>query len=182
MPRWEDLTDWLKAQLVVMSLHEWGLQTFTIHLHPSLEEQWTASGADPRIEIRNRMRREFQRLLGPKREYFFVIEGWSKLSKSEVRLHIHGGAFIQNPGEEAPILEAAARSCGQGVRGKPIQSRAVHEKVYHREGDRYINYLFKSVRRKDARLSRKRIHLSREAVGAGREMWKLVTGAPFHEV
>lgn len=175
MPKWEDLSAWLKSQVLVMCLHEWGLQTFTIHLHSDLEAKWLAAGKNPRVEIRNRLKREMDKAIGPRGEYFFIVEGWSKKDKKEVKLHIHGGGFIREDGDGPKIVEAASRACGQGVRGKPREARSVHEKVYWKEGQRYVDYIFKSVRRKDQRLGRRRLHMSREAVGAGREMWKLMT-------
>ena len=108
MPAWEGLTPWLKAQLLVMALHQWGLQTFTIHLHSELEADWIANGKDPFNEIRIRMRKEMCNLLGAKAEYFFVIEGLSKQDKNEVRLHSHGGGFIRNHGDGEKIINAAA--------------------------------------------------------------------------
>jgi hypothetical protein len=177
MPAWEDLTDWLKTQVVVMALHEWGLQTFTIHLHRELEDKWLTAGKDIRVEIRNRMSREMKKLIGDRGEHFFVIEGWSKEKKQQVRLHIHGGGFIREDGDGSKIVAAAARACGQGTRGRPPEHRAIHHKLYWKAGKRYVDYILKSERREDPRLGKRRLHLSREAVGVGREMWGLMTEA-----
>ena len=175
IPPWEDLTAWLKAQVLVMALHQWDLQTFTVHLHRDLERKWVANGDDPRVKLRDRLRKQMVRRLGQRREYFFVIEGWSKKRKSEVRLHIHGGAFIAESGDGPKIVAAVASACGQGSGGRSREPKAVHHKIYWKEGRAYINYLFKSVRRKDHRLDRRRVHMSQEATGAGREMWRLMT-------
>ena len=175
MPPWTELSPWLKAQVLVMTLTEWGLQTFSIHLHPDLEASWLAVGRDPRVEIRDRFRKELEKTLGKKREYFFVVEGWSPHSKRQVGLHIHGGIFIAEQGDGDLGVDAAARACGHGIQGYRKIARAVHQKVYWKDGPKYIDYLLKSVRRPDHRLQRGRLHISREATGAGREMWGLMT-------
>lgn len=175
VPAWEKLSPWLKTQVLVVALSAWGMQTFTIHIHPDLEHQWVTAGIDPAAMVRDRIRREITKALGPRQEYFFVMEGWSKLTKAATRLHIHGGFFIREPGTEATAIDAIARACGHGLRGYRKVPRAVHQARYWREGARYIDYLFKSVRRPDQRIAGRRLRLSREATGAAREMWALLT-------
>lgn len=175
MPSWNDLTPWLKAQVLVMSFNEWHLQTFSVHLHRDLEDDCLKRGLDSRIVIRDRLRKRLRKLLPRRPEYFFVIEGWSKKSKAKVPLHIHGGIFLEDPSEGPAVMEAVAKACGQGLRGAKPEPRAVHGRLFWREGPRYVDYLFKSVRKPDDRLNRRRLHLSQEAVGAGREMWGLMT-------
>lgn len=175
MPSWKDLTPWLKTQLLVMALHEWGLQTFTINVARDLEAEWMAKGLDPRKELRERMRKHMGRAMAGKSEHFFVVEGWSKKTKAPTRLHLHGGAFIREPGDSEKIIIAAAKAGGQMLYDRKHEPRSVHEKIYWRDGPRYVNYLFKSVRKPDARLERQRLVMTREATGAGREFWELLT-------
>lgn len=175
MPAWEDLTPWLKAQVLVMALDQWHLQTFTVHLHKDLAQDCATNGKDPRVVIRDRMRKRLKAILGRPPEFFFVVEGWSKEKKVQVKLHIHGAAFMVEPSEGTEVMDAVAKACGQGLRGAKRERRAVHGKLYWREGPRYVDYLFKSVKRPDDRLERRRSHMSREAVGAAREMWGLMT-------
>ena len=99
MPEWDDLSKWLQLQITVIAFFNWELETFSIHLHPKLEAAWVSEGRDLRKEIRDNMRREFNRLLGRRAEYYFVIEGWSKWTKSQTVIHIHGGAVILEDGD-----------------------------------------------------------------------------------
>lgn len=175
MPEWDDLTQWLKVQLAVMLMDEWEFQTFNIHIHPKLEAKWVTEGRDVRAEVRNRLRKE----LGAIRkglEHFFVIEGWSKISKAPTGLHIHGGALIDRPGDGDRIIDAAMRAAGQGMRGQPRTPRSRHGEVYNRSGPAYVRYLFKSVRRQDDRLTKRRLTMSRTIVSATRDFWHEITG------
>jgi hypothetical protein len=176
MPQWEDLSAWMKVQLAVMLLHEWTFQTFDIHLHPDLESQWLLEGRDPRMMMRDRLRRELDKSVGPGREFFFVVEGWSKKTRTSTMVHIHGGAAIYDELDDEKIEEAAARACGHGLKGYSRQARAVHSQEFTREGPAYINYLFKAVRTRDPRLPERRLTMSRSIVNATRDFWNTITG------
>jgi hypothetical protein len=176
MPQWNDLSAWMKVQLSVMLLHQWTFQTFNIHIDPKLEKQWLNEGRDVREVMRDRLRRELDRHLAPRREFFFVVEGWSKHTKAPTRLHIHGAAAIYESGDGEKIEAAAARAAGQGLRGRKYQPRAVHSDPFTRAGPAYINYLFKSVNRRDARLPERRLTMSRSVVNATRDFWNTITG------
>lgn len=94
MPQWHDLSPWLKMQLAVMLLDQWQFQTFNIHIHRDLEEDWVKEERNVRATMRDRLRRELDKIVRPGLEHFFVIEGWSKKDKKPTLLHIHGGAAI----------------------------------------------------------------------------------------
>lgn len=175
MPHWNDLTLWLKVQLAVMLMDEWSFQTFNIHIHPKLEAKLVAEGKDVRAEIRDRLRKELA-VIRPGLEHFFVIEGWSKFTKAPTILHIHGGALIDEPGDGERIKDAAMRASGQGIRGHPVTPRARHGAVFTKAGPRYVNYLFKSVRKQDDRLEKRRLTMSRSIVDATRDFWHEITG------
>lgn len=176
MPKWEDLTPWLKTQLLVMVSNEWLLQTFTVNIAQDLEAAWVSAGADPRKEMRERVRKHLGRVIADRAsEHFFVMEGWSKMSKAPTRLHIHGAAFVDSEEEGEAVIEAVGKAGGQGLHGRKPERRSVQGVMYWREGPRYVDYLFKSVKRPDQRLERRRLTMSREATGAAREFWGLLT-------
>ncbi|MFN3474445.1 MAG: hypothetical protein ACK4ZW_10430 [Blastomonas sp.] len=174
-PHWNDLSLWLKVQLAVMLMDEWSLQTFNIHIHPKLEVKWVSEEKDVRAEIRDRLRKELA-VIRPGLEHVFVVEGWSKLSKAPTILHIHGCAIIDNPGDGDRIIAAAMRAAGQGIRGHPVTRRARHGAIYTKAGPRYVNYLLKSVRKHDDRLTKRRLTMSRSIVDATRDFWHGISG------
>jgi hypothetical protein len=158
-----------------MACNQWHLQTFNILVTADLEAEWAKRSKDPRRELRERVRKHLGRVVDRRSEHFFVVEGWSKRDKAPTRLHIHGAAFLDNPAEGKGVLDAVAKACGQTIRGRKPDPRSVNGKLYWRDSPAYVNYLFKSVRRPDERLDRQRLYMSREATGAGREFWALLT-------
>lgn len=175
MPRWDHLSRWMKVQMAVMVMHEWSFQTFNVHIHADLERDWAMSGRDPRVMMRDRMRREFDRHVRPNLDWFFVIEGWSPRN-GETMLHIHGGAATYDQGDEARVMLAVSRAAGHGLRGYSRAPRAVHGRPFERHTAGYVDYLFKATRRADPRLGERRLTMSREMTGGARAFWDLVTG------
>jgi hypothetical protein len=181
MPAWKDLSAWMKCQMFVHALatFEYQFQTFSVDLHPDLVREWLTEGRDVRAMMRDRLRRELDRRVKPSLEFFFVIEGWSRSAKAPTKLHIHGGAHLYAPQDGQAIVDAARRAAGQGNAGRVATPRASHGRVFHRDGPKYINYLFKSVRRKDERLPSRRLTVSRSLAGTGQSFWALVTGIEY---
>jgi hypothetical protein len=175
MPKWADLSLWMKVQLSVMVMHEWSFQTFNIHIHRDLQARWAALDRDPRVMMRDRVRRELDRHVRPNLDWFFVIEGWSP-RHGETILHIHGGAASYEPGDDEKIMSAVSRAAGHGLRGYARAARAIHGRPFTRHTANYVDYLFKATRRQDDRLSEKRVTMSRTMTGGARAFWELVTG------
>lgn len=175
MPRWEDLSLWMKVQLSVMVMHEWSFQTFNIHIHPDLEDRWVSAARDPRAMMRDRVRRELDHHVRPNLDWFFVIEGWSPRN-GETLLHIHGGAASYETGDDQKIMTAVSRAAGHGIRGYSRAPRAVHGRPFARHTAGYVDYLFKATRKSDDRLGERRITMSRTMTGGARAFWELVTG------
>ncbi len=176
MPHWDDLSGWMKVQLAIMAMNNWAVQTFNIHIHSDLEAAWIAAGKDPRVMMRDRMRKEFDRLVRPRLDWFFIIEGWSQKTNAPTILHVHGAAVSFEPGDDRKIMDAAARAAGHGLKGYAPMPRAVHGRQFTRERAAYANYLFKAARRRDDRLGSRRLTMSRSMVGGAREFWEMITG------
>lgn len=121
MPHWNDPSKWLKVQQAVWVFDAWKFLTFNVHLHPELENKWVAEGRDVRKLIMAELRRELSRLVRPKPEFFFVVEGWSVRDRAPTRLHIHGGVAVLGPIEEPMIEAAVERACG--LDELPVQGR-----------------------------------------------------------
>lgn len=176
MPHWNDLSAWMKVQLAIMAMNNWKVQTFNIHIHPELEQGWAAVDKDPRVMIRDRIRREFDKQVRPRLDWFFVIEGWSAKSRSQTILHVHGAAANFEDGDEQKIMDAVGRAAGHGINGHVVMPRAIHGRLFQRERAGYATYLLKAARRHDDRLSRRRLTMSRSLVGGAREFWEMITG------
>lgn len=178
MPLWEDLSQWMKVQLVTMVLKGEFL-TFNIRIHPDLEERWTPSGKpavdDPRRKMAERIRKELDNSLGKGREFFFVIEGWSKDTQAPTYLHFHGGAALRDAGDEGKIEVAVGRAAGHGLNGFAKIARAVHTAPFSVEQAAYANYLFKAANRYDPRLPDKRLAISNSMTDTARLFWETIT-------
>lgn len=176
LPAWKDLSAWMKVQLLAAALNQWEFQTFNIIVHPKLESAWVSEGKDPRAKMRDRVRDELDKAFGTGREFFFVLEGWSKLRKAPTKLHIHGGAAIYDPGDAAKIENAVSRAAGHGLKGYAKVNRAINTKPFTRERAGYATYLFKYAKRLDDRMADRRLTMSRSSTGAAKELWDTVSG------
>lgn len=178
MPRWDELTPWLKLQICILLFSEFNslFQTFTIHIHSDKASKWIDSGDDIRIMVRDRLRREIDKKLCPKREFFFVVEGLSRKTLNPTKLHIHGGIVLRDRSEADDALRAAERAVGQGIRGYSKEPRSAQRKPFYGGGSRWGDYLLKFVDIPDERLAEKRLAMSQPTIAAGREFWNLITG------
>lgn len=178
MPRWDELTPWLKVQLCILAFSEWEkrFQTFTIHLNQKIVDKWIKKKADVRSMVRDRLRRELDRQFGPGREFLFVVEGLSRRTKNPTKLHIHGGIMVDCPSDGPTAIRAAERAAGQGIRSYAKEPRATKWEPFYGGGPTWGTYILKSVGIKDERLADRRLAMSQSAISAGREFWNLVTG------
>ncbi len=176
MPKWADLSAWLKIQVSALALQNWSFQTFNVQIHPKLEQEWVSQAKDVRTMMRDRLRRELDRAVRTQVEWFFVIEGMSTRTRAQTNLHIHGGASTIEPGDAAKVMTAVSRAAGHGLTGYPKVPRAVHGKKFRVERAAYATYLLKFARRHDDRLQERRLTMSRSMVGAARAFWETITG------
>jgi hypothetical protein len=173
MPQWEDLSQWMKVMMATMVCHQWDLLTFNIHLHPDLEQELVA-GQRLRPVLAERLRKHITRAVGPGREFFFVIEGFSKHTLSPTILHIHGAAAVFAGGEAKRIEAAVAKGAGH-LPAASKQPRAVHSKPFTLLQAGYGDYLFKFAKRFDPRLDEKRLVMSQPMTRAARDFWIDIT-------
>jgi hypothetical protein len=178
IPQWEDLSQWMKVQVVPMA-YRGEFLTFNVRIHPDLEDRWVASGADIRKKMVERIRKELDEALGKQREFFFVIEGWSKVTKAPTYLHIHGGAAIREPSERPLIEQAVGRAAGHGLTGFAKIPRAIDSELFHVEQAAYATYLLKAAHRPDPRLKDRRLSMSHSLTYVTRIFWELITRDPL---
>lgn len=175
MPKWEDLSQWMKVMMATMAGHQWNLLTFNINLHPELEANLVNDGQVVRTVMAERVRKHLSRSIGNGREYFFVIEGHEKRSGGETGLHLHGAIAIYAPHERKVVEDAIAKAAGQDVHGRGRVKRSVHSKPFSMIRVAYGNYLFKFARKFDPRLDDRRLVMSQAMTGAARMLWSVIT-------
>jgi len=173
MPKWDDLSQWMKVMMATMVGHQWDLLTFNIHLHPELERGLVAAQS-VRPKLAERVRKHLGRAVGPGREFFFVIESYSKETLAPTILHIHGAAAVYQSGE-ADCIEAAIAAAAGHVRGASKQPRAVHSKPFTTLRAGYGDYLFKFAKQFDPRLDDRRLVMSQSMTRAARDLWIDIT-------
>lgn len=180
IPRWEDLSQWLKIQVVTMAYFG-DFLTFNIRIHPDLEERWAPGGVardDVRAKMVERVRKEFDTAVGRGREWFFVVEGWSKDKRASTYLHIHGGVAIHQPGDDELLEAAVARAAGYDVNRQGGNGRAVHSARFAIEQAAYATYLLKAAKKPDPRLTDRRIAMSSAITSTSRAFWEMITRNP----
>ncbi|WP_408587255.1 hypothetical protein [Novosphingobium sp.] len=125
-----------------------------------------------------RVRKELDATVGRGREWFFVIEGWSKETRAPTYLHIHGGAAIHRPGDVELIEAAVSRAAGHGVGRSARTKHGVHVAHFKVEQAAYATYLLKAVRKPDPRLTHRRMAMSSAITSTARAFWELITRDP----
>lgn len=159
--------------MATMVCHQWDLLTFTIHLHSDLERELVAAQT-MRPGLAERVRKHLARAIGPRREFFFVIESYSKHTLAPTFLHIHGAAALYARHESDCIKAALGRAAGH-VRGASKQPRAIHSDLFTILRAGYGDYLFKFAKQFDPRLDERRLVMSQAMTRAARDLWMDIT-------
>lgn len=172
LPRWPDLSDWMKVRMAIVAMSSFRCLTFHVNLHPDLEADLVAAGRDPCTVFRDRLRAELRSAGHDQYEYLFVMEGYAMDRKSQVRLHLHGAAFIETEAQEEVLKRAAYRAAGQGVGGRSTRIRAYHAKEYWGGGLRFTDYIFKVIDLPDTRLPGRRVCMSRSMTQGAQDFYE----------
>lgn len=170
MPKWEDLSQWMKVMMATMVCHQWDLLTFNINLHAELEDELVSHG-NVRERLSERVRKHLSRAIGNGREFFFVIEAHSKGTGAATHLHIHGAIATYAKSEQKVIKQALAKAAGHDLGGRKAVPRAAHTKWFEQIRVAYVDYLFKFAKRFDDRIDRKRLVMSQSMTSAARMFW-----------
>jgi hypothetical protein len=94
VPRWRDVTPWLKAQVGLMALAEGTFIHFKVSLHDQLLDELVANGTDLQVYLRDRIARCLRAKVGCIPFYFFVFEDRDNTGQFEVPPHAHGSMLI----------------------------------------------------------------------------------------
>lgn len=186
LPKWEQLTEWMKAHLAFQVALEFGVFSFTANLHPDLEQRWVESSRsiDQRIQKRIRGQLEAQGLSDL--PYFYVIEGRTRHGKSRSKLHIHGFFAAENPviaTKMKLVLESALRrdELRRIERKHGVKVEHGYDLIDGARGPgRWVSYITKSVMRYEKRLpSARRIFMSTPMTQIARDFWAMVREEPL---
>lgn len=87
---WRHISDWLKAQIAALCIHQGRWRPFTIKLHDELLAELTAVGTELKAYLRDRLTRCLRKELGRVPWFMFIIENRTKSGLSNTRPHVHG--------------------------------------------------------------------------------------------
>lgn len=91
VPRWRQLSSWMKFQIASLCLLEREHVTFRAHLHEEIQTRFDKDGSDSLINyFRDRISRCSRSAFGSVAFFWFVIEDRSASGLSETRPHVHG--------------------------------------------------------------------------------------------
>jgi hypothetical protein len=187
LPKWEDLGEYLKLQLLfLIALEERGF-AFTVNVRPDLEAKWIGGGKRPM----DRVNREIAKALKvggiDKLAFAYIVEGKTKSGTSRTKLHLHGIFFADDPSIATKFKVAMERSIASHPKGKVAAGFAPHsgpaikiERAYEINAykptgrGRWFHYIAKNVMRWDTRLMGRRVFISREATQTAKALWALI--------
>jgi hypothetical protein len=162
----------MKVRMGIVAMSSFRCLTFHVNLHPDLEADLVAAGRDPCKVFRDRLRVELHRAGQDQCEHLFVMESYAKDRKTQVRLHIHGAAFVETEAQGEVLKRAAYRAAGQGVGGRSTRIRAYHSKEYWGGGLRFTDYIFKVMDLPDTRLPGRRLAMTRSMIKGARSFYE----------
>jgi hypothetical protein len=131
VPKWRDISPWLKAQIACMVLHEVEYRQFRIHIDQNLIDSWEADGKDIKTEFRNRLARHLKRKFdGITPMLYFVLEAHDT-DGQPTRPHVHGAVeMLQCP---LPTKGYESRKLSQLARENPIAARKIAGRIRIRQ-------------------------------------------------
>lgn len=185
LPRWKDLTEFMKFHVAFMATESLDGYAFTSKIHPDLLGNWM--GEDRFLErVVKRLKDGLAKQDIPRIEFAFVIEMRTRGGKSRTAPHLHGFVIPPTP-LDITRFKIAFEGALHRARGALPQKgkKAWHQHpAYDRDkGDgrgfgRWTNYILKNVRRYDQRVRGRRVYMSQSITQAAQEFWKLVREDP----
>lgn len=173
-PEWEMLLEDTKAHIISLAFEQKRCIRFTVKIHPELHDRWISSKRSIKAEIREALTKQLKTLGVEHMAYFFAVEGHHKDGRrSEV--HIHGMAISPDCRDDARFKKALGLATGNGTRGRPSVSHAIHMDPYE-PARGWIGYITKNLHRKDDRLGSKRFAFCRKATDMGRTLYNALLG------
>lgn len=175
LSEWQMLLEETKAEIISLAFDGQGrCIRFSVKIHPELHDRWVSSGRDIKAEIREALTKQLKALGIEHMAFLFIVEG-RKTDGSKCAVHIHGMAVSPDSRDDALFKKAVGRATGNGTRGRPSVSHAVHMDEYNPTLG-WIGYITKNLPKKDDRLGEKRFAFCRKATEMGRTLYNALLG------
>jgi hypothetical protein len=171
VPRWKELSPWMKIQLGHLAICEFTGQAFTVHIaeHLLTKLDTVENRAD---YLRRRFAAELRSVFERTPAYFFVIE-FHNAYGLRVGPHVHGCIEIEGVTED-DVRRSLRRACGHDEdRGPGKHNAYLGEKPYGRV-ERWGRYICKGLRRKAPDGWKRRHATSNDLIGSAREFWGFI--------
>ncbi len=179
VPRWRDLSPWMRVQLGHMTISEFQGWAFTVHFEDNLLRAIEAR-TDRADYIRRRFTNELGKVFDVAPAYYLVTELHDSHGKP-VHPHIHGGIEIEGVAE-AYVRHAIRRAAGHDMdRGPGKHNAYLGEKPYGRV-EKWGKYVCKGLRRKAPLGWEKRHSMSNQLNGAARDFWEFISETATTEI
>jgi hypothetical protein len=171
VPRWKELSPWMKIQLGHLAICEFVGHAFTVHIADHLLAKLDT--VDNRADyMRRRFTAELRSVFEHTPAYFFVIE-LHDAHGLRVGPHVHGCIEIEGVTEK-DVRSALRRACGHDMdRGPGKHNAYLGEKPYGRV-ERWGRYACKGLRKKAPDGWERRHAMSNDLIGSAREFWGFI--------
>lgn len=152
--------------------------TFTAHIDSTLTGKWISAKHGFMANIEQRLKRALGQQERRDIPYCYLAETRSRSGRSATRPHLHG-FFIADDSVDATRFKVALEKAFHPALTRQTRRRAVHvARAFDKGGNlagrgRWVSYMIKNIDRWDARLSKRRVYLSRSLVEIAREAWAL---------
>ncbi|WP_143560156.1 hypothetical protein [Sphingobium sp. IP1] len=179
LPKWETLTEAMKMFIAFDAGMEFqSCYAFTAHVNEALIGKWSAATHGFMANVEQRLKRALHRQGLQAIPYCYLVETRSRSGRSSTRPHLHGFFIAETPIDAARFQVALERAFHPDLIRKTRQRAIKVEPAYDNGGNfagrsQWLSYMIKNIDRWDARLGKRRVHLSRSLIGIAREAWEL---------
>lgn len=180
LPKWEDLTEFMKLFLGFdIGMEFRSGYSFTSHILPSLVIRWKSSKTGMVANIEQKLRRALDDEGIAKIPFCYVIETRTRSGKSAAKPHLHGYCICDNPLDATRFKVALEHAFNPRLRLLGNRHAVEVEPSYDRGGKEFVGraqwvkYFTKNVDRWDAILGKRRLYISRSLIRMIRDAWAI---------
>ena len=178
LPKWEDLTEFMKLFLGFDIGMEFRTgYSFTSHILPTLVTRWKSSTTGLAANIEQKLRRALDGKGIAAIPFCYVIETRTRSGKSVAKPHLHGYCICDDPLDATRFKMALEQAFNPGLRLLGRRHAVEIDPSYDYRGKEFIGrahwvkYFTKNVDRWDVILGKRRIYISRSLTRMVRNAW-----------